>query len=81
MALQVPFCDTPEQSAGIAVVSGLLGGGLGAAAGLDLLAVVLLAGGLALVGEFAGHAARGDVHRWLGVAAADSDPAPGDAGR
>lgn len=83
MALQVPFCDTPEQSAVIAVVSGLLAGGFGAVGGLDLLGVVFLAGGFALLGEFVGHAVRGDVHRWLGVAPTEPDPdSPhGDAGR
>ena len=65
LGLTLPFCDTPEQSAVVATGSGLLGGGIGLVVGLDPTGVVALAGGLALAGEVAGHAAAGDIQRWL----------------
>jgi hypothetical protein len=61
----LPFCDTPEQSALIGLGSGLLGGGIGLAVGLDGTGVVALAGGLAFASEMAGHAAAGDLRRWF----------------
>lgn len=66
LGLTLPFCETPEQSAVVAVLSGGLGGGIGVAAGLDVVGVAALAGALALAGEAVGHAARGDFRRWFG---------------
>lgn len=66
LGLTLPFCDTPEQSAVIGVGSGLLGGGIGLATGLDATGVVALAASLAFAGELAGHAAAGDFQRWFG---------------
>ncbi|WP_276257589.1 hypothetical protein [Haloglomus litoreum] len=75
LGLTLPFCDTPEQSVVIAVGSGLLGGGIGLATGLDPTGVVALAGGLAVAGEVAGHAAAGDFRRWFGSGASpDAEP-------
>jgi hypothetical protein len=71
LELTLPFCETPEQSAVVATGSGLLGGGLGLTAGLDVAGVAALAGSLALVGELAGHAARGDLRRWFGRGATE----------
>lgn len=56
----IPFCDTPEQSVVVGLLSGLAGGGLGLAAGLDAVAVAALAGTLALGGEVGAHVVRGD---------------------
>jgi hypothetical protein len=66
LGLTLPFCDTPERMALIGAGAGLVGGGVGLAAGLDVVGVVALAGGLAVTGELAGHAADGDFSRWLG---------------
>ncbi|WP_254830214.1 hypothetical protein [Haloglomus salinum] len=66
LGFTLPFCDTPEQSAVIGVGSGLVGGGVGLAAGLDATGVVVLAGTLAFAGEMAGHAEAGDFQRWFG---------------
>lgn len=66
LGLTLPFCDTPERMAIVGAGSGLIGGGIGLAAGFDLLGVVVLASALAVAGELAGHAADGDVRRWLG---------------
>ncbi|MFC7176075.1 hypothetical protein [Halosegnis marinus] len=53
-------CDTPGQSLVVMLVAGLLAGGAGLAAGLGPVAVALLAGALALVGEVGAHVVRGD---------------------
>lgn len=66
LGLTLPFCDTPERMALIGAVSGLVGGGVGLAAGLDVLGVVVLASVLAVAGEMAGHATDGDFRRWFG---------------
>ena len=58
--MDVPFCETPGQSAVVGVAAGLLAGGVGVASALEPAAVVALAAGLALVGEAAGHLLRGD---------------------
>lgn len=66
LGLTLPFCDTPERMAIIGAVSGLVGGGVGLAAGFDVVGVVVLASVLAVAGELAGHAADGDFRRWFG---------------
>lgn len=69
LGLTLPFCDTPERMAIIGAGSGLMGGGVGLAAGFDVVGVVVLAGALAIAGEVAGHAVDGDFSRWFGRAA------------
>ena len=73
LGLTLPFCDTPERMAVIGAGSGLLGGGVGLAAGFDVVGVVALAGTLAVAGETAGHAVDGDLRRWFG-SGASGDP-------
>ena len=58
--MNVPFCETPGQSAVVGVAAGLLAGGVGVASALEPAAVVALAAVLALVGETAGHLSCGD---------------------
>jgi hypothetical protein len=64
-----PFCDTPGQSVAVGLLSGLVGGGVGLAAGLDAVAVAALAGLLALGGEVGAHVVRGD-EQWREAIAA-----------
>jgi hypothetical protein len=66
LGLTLPFCDTPERMAVISAGSGLMGGGVGLAAGFDVIGVVILASVLAVAGEMVGHAADGDFRRWFG---------------
>jgi hypothetical protein len=56
----IPYCDTPGQSVAAAVVGGLLGTALALAAGLDLVAGVILAGLLGGLADLAAHVVRGD---------------------
>lgn len=63
MTVGVPFCDSPGQSLVVGLGAGFAGGLTGIALGLDAVGVVVLAGGLALLGEVAGHAIRGDFRR------------------
>lgn len=60
MAIEVPFCDTPGQSAVVGVLAGGVGGIAGLAGDLGTPAVAALAGALAIVGELAAHGLRGD---------------------
>jgi hypothetical protein len=53
-------CETPGQSAAVALASGGVAGGAGLTLGVEPLAVVALAATLAVAGEVAAHAVRGD---------------------
>ncbi|MFW5963678.1 MAG: hypothetical protein ACOCQM_02340 [Natronomonas sp.] len=60
MERTVPFCDTPEQSAVVGVIAGLLGGAVGVVLGWGPISVALTAGLLAVIGDIGTHAVRGD---------------------
>ncbi|MUV86146.1 hypothetical protein GJ631_06045 [Natronomonas sp. CBA1123] len=60
MGPTVPFCDTPEQSAVVGVVAGLLGGAVGVVLGWGPVGVAVAAGVLAAIGDLGTHAVRGD---------------------
>jgi len=60
MAAEIPFCDTPGQSALVGVLAGAVGGLVGLAAGLGTTGVVGVAAALAVVCDLGGHALRGD---------------------
>lgn len=53
-------CETPGQSAAVALVSGGVAGGVGLTLGVDSITVVAIAATLAVAGEGAAHAVRGD---------------------
>jgi hypothetical protein len=53
-------CDTPVQSAVVALASGGLAGAAGVTLGAELFVVVALAATLAVGGEVTAHAVRGD---------------------
>jgi uncharacterized protein YcfJ len=55
-----PFCGTPRQSAVAAVAGGLLGGAAGAALGLDVVGVAVLAGLLGGLTDLGVHVVRRD---------------------
>lgn len=60
MAVTVPFCDTPGQSALVGVLAGTLGGLLGVALDLTPATVVAVAALLAVAGDIGGHLVRRD---------------------
>ena len=53
-------CETPGQSAVVALGSGGFAGGVGLALGVEPLAVIALAATLAVCGEVTAHVLRGD---------------------
>lgn len=60
MGLEVPFCDTPGQSAVVGLLAGVAGGVGGITLGLGAPSVAGIAAALAIGGELVGHLVRRD---------------------